>query len=159
MAQDPEEYRVPRNFKLLDELEAAEKGKQDPNNQYKADIGFITLGLDEDYSVETFTHWRASIIPQQGQHIGDRFYELTIVAGPDYPIIPPLIRFVHRVAIHGVADDGTVNLNQLSNQYRWCRESSIIEALVYVRKSMEPSQVAQLCMKIPNGTKYSDMKY
>ena len=36
------EYRVPRNFKLLDELECAEKGKF-PG--LPSDTNFVTLGL------------------------------------------------------------------------------------------------------------------
>ena len=60
---DPTEYRVPRNFKLLDELESAEKGKYGDVKKYGQDCLMVTLGLDgQDAS---FTFWNASIIPHQ----------------------------------------------------------------------------------------------
>ena len=67
MAQDPnkvkENYKVPRNFKLLDELESAERGLYSDPKKYGDDCHWITLGLDG--SDATFTHWNASIIPHQ----------------------------------------------------------------------------------------------
>ena len=60
---DPTAYRVPRNFKLLDELESAEKGKYQDVKKYGQECNFINLGLDGQDA--TFTHWNASIIPHQ----------------------------------------------------------------------------------------------
>ena len=63
------QYKVPRSFKLLAELEAAEKGKYP--DKYAEYVPFISLGL-ADGSDMTLTKWHASIIPEQvrgtGQH-------------------------------------------------------------------------------------------
>lgn len=60
---DPTEYRVPRNFKLLDELESAEKGKYSDAKKYGEDAIYITVGLNGQDP--TFTNWNGSIIPHQ----------------------------------------------------------------------------------------------
>lgn len=60
-----QQYRVPRSFKLLAELEAAEKGKYpDSVAQYAP---YISLGL-KNPSDMTLTTWNASIIPDQVTH-------------------------------------------------------------------------------------------
>ena len=103
---DPAAYRVPRNFKLLDELESAEKGKYSDAQKYGEDCSWITLGLDGPDA--TFTHWNASIIPHQGGHIGDRIYSLSITAGLGYPDDPPTVKFTNKVAIPCVDAYGQV---------------------------------------------------
>ncbi len=56
------QYKVPRSFKLLEELEGAEKGKYPES---LADVvPFISLGL-ADGSDMNLTTWQASIIPDQ----------------------------------------------------------------------------------------------
>ena len=109
---DPAEYRVPRNFKLLAELEGAEKGLYSDVQKYGEDCSWITLGLDGPDA--TFTHWNASIIPHQGGHIGDRIYSLKITTGPGYPDDPPLIKFVQKVDIPCVDNRGIVCIFYLS---------------------------------------------
>ena len=103
---DPAAYRVPRNFKLLAELEAAEKGQYTDAKKYGDDCNWINVGLDG--ADATFTHWNATIIPHQGGHIGDRIYTLKLTAGPGYPDDPPLIRFVNQVALGSVNNRGIV---------------------------------------------------
>ena len=60
---DPTEYTIPRNFKLLDELESAEKGKYGDTAKYGQDCNFCNIGLEG--MDPTFTNWNASIIPHQ----------------------------------------------------------------------------------------------
>ncbi len=61
-APPPPQYKVPRSFKLLEELEGAEKGKYPES---LADVvPFISLGL-ADGSDMNLTTWQASIIPDQ----------------------------------------------------------------------------------------------
>jgi len=143
----PAEYRVPRNFKLLAELEEAEKGTDD--QKLGEDHRFITLGLEDNDA--TFTNWAATIIPYQGGHIGRRIYSLKIKAGPSYPDDPPQIYFEDKVAMNAVNKRGVVEISRL---YKWNRESSISEALIKLRQAMKPVSVAKACAKIPPGTKY-----
>eukprot|EP00486_Rosalina_sp_Unknown_P012615 CAMPEP_0201592650 /NCGR_PEP_ID=MMETSP0190_2-20130828/190489_1 /ASSEMBLY_ACC=CAM_ASM_000263 /TAXON_ID=37353 /ORGANISM="Rosalina sp." /LENGTH=158 /DNA_ID=CAMNT_0048051519 /DNA_START=543 /DNA_END=1019 /DNA_ORIENTATION=- len=148
---DPTEYRVPRNFKLLDELESAEKGKYGDVKKYGQDCLMVTLGLDgQDAS---FTFWNASIIPHQGGYIGDRIYQLTIECGNGYPDDPPKFRFVQEVRVDCVDGQGHVNFNKMKN-YKWNRDSYLFEALLEIRKELKPDQVAKACGKIPAGKKY-----
>ena len=60
---DPTEYRVPRNFKLLEELENAEKGKYTDVKKWGEACNWVNLGLDGQDA--TFTCWNATIIPHQ----------------------------------------------------------------------------------------------
>eukprot|EP01083_Nonionella_stella_P148329 469299_1 len=149
--KDPTEYRVPRNFKLLDELESAEKGKYGDVKKYGQDCNMVTLGLDGQDA--TFTHWNASIIPHQGGYVGDRIYSLKIKCGPGYPDDPPQFKFVQKVAMPCVNNSGVVDFKKVNN-YNWHRESYLFEALLAIRKEMKPNNVAQACAKIGNGTKY-----
>jgi len=143
----PAEYRVPRNFKLLAELEEAEKGSDD--RKMVEDQMYVTLGLEDNDA--TFTNWAATIIPHQGGHIGTRIYSLKIKAGPSYPDEPPEIYFKEKVAMHAVNKRGVVDISKL---YKWHRESSINEVLIKLRQAMKPASVAKACSKIPPGTEY-----
>mmetsp|Transcript_33783 Transcript_33783/g.54055 ORF Transcript_33783/g.54055 Transcript_33783/m.54055 type:complete len:158 (-) Transcript_33783:106-579(-) len=148
---DPTEYRVPRNFKLLDELENAEKGKYTDVQKWGDACNWANLGLDGQDA--TFTHWNATIIPQQGGHIGDRIYTLKIVAGPGYPEDPPEFRFVQQVAMNCVSKQGKVLFDKMKN-FEWHRERCLFEALLAIRKEMEPAAVAQACARIGQNKTY-----
>jgi len=143
---DPAEYRVPRNFKLLAELEEAEKGSDEKQSE---DYMFVTLGLEDNDA--TFSNWAATIIPHQGGHIGERIYTLNIKAGPAYPDKPPDIFFKQKVVLNMVDKRGRVDFNRF---YKWHRESSLMDALVKLRQAMKPASVAKACAKIPAGSEY-----
>mmetsp|Transcript_4666 Transcript_4666/g.5832 ORF Transcript_4666/g.5832 Transcript_4666/m.5832 type:complete len:152 (+) Transcript_4666:106-561(+) len=142
-------YIVPRNFKLLDELENAEKGKYADATKFGEDCNWINLGLNGQDS--TFTHWNATIIPHQGGHIGDRIYTLNIVAGPSYPNDPPLVKFVQKVALPCVNSKGQVDYTKLNN-FHWNQDRCIFEILVAIRQMMLP--YAQQCAQIHQGSTY-----
>lgn len=91
---------------------------------------------------------------EKGGHIGDRIYTLKITAGPGYPDDPPLFRFVQVVAIQCVDSKGSVQFVKMK-AFEWHRERTLFEALLAIRKEMEPSSVAQSCGKISQGKTYS----
>ena len=145
----PTEYRVPRNFKLLDELKWMEMGL--PVDKYGWDASFITIGLrDWDRSL---THWRAAIIPVPAGYIGDRIYSLRIEAGRDYPETAPSIKFVQKVDMECVSDQGYVEFDKM-NEFEWDSNKSLAEAIIAVREEMMPNEVGLACSKIPIGATY-----
>ena len=91
---------VPRNFKLLDELEEAEK-----SSKGGADV---SLGLSR--ADDTFmSDWSCSIFAQAGG--GEpRMWFLTLHADKDYPAKAPTVRFGSRIAMDCVDAKGTVRV-------------------------------------------------
>ena len=88
---------VPRNFKLLDELEEAErsiKGGAD-----------VSLGLAGDDP--SLSSWNCSIFAQAGG--GEpRMWSLSLYCDKDYPAKPPTIKFSSKVAMDCVDAKGNV---------------------------------------------------
>jgi len=162
-------YRVPRQFRLLDELERAEKGQSDHFRAERSNrseitaanidgINFCTLGLDATQPEDAaepekyvFTNWNATIIPHQGASVGNRLYSLKVTAGPDYPNTPPSIRFVHKVNLRCVNHRGEVNISQFM---RWDPETTEIFLVLLKIRDQFQGAAANLCAQIPDGTEY-----
>ena len=127
---------VPRNFKLLEELEMGEKGVSNGPH-----AGWVSYGLDGDDMA--LTNWNATIIGPQNTNLGDRIYNLKIVTGDNYPQQPPQIRFVTRINLSCVDDQGrvTTRLPALKN---WKVTMGMVDLLFALRESMvEASRLPQ----------------
>ena len=48
------------------------------------------------------TEWNGSILGPPGTMFDGRLYELRITCGPDYPTVPPKVRFTSRVNMSSV---------------------------------------------------------
>ncbi len=88
--------QIPRSFRLLEELERAEKGQVD---------GTISYGLEVEDDVD-LVHWVASVMDRNGDLLS-----LKLECGPEYPSKPPKVFFVNRLDNKFVLPDGQVNGN------------------------------------------------
>lgn len=93
-------YKLPRNFRLLEELEAGEKGLgRTPN---------VSVGLRDSDDIY-FHYWNGTIIGPPSTPFEGRILSTEIYCDEQYPDTPPHIRFISKVNLPFVDDDGTVN--------------------------------------------------
>ncbi|THH32035.1 hypothetical protein EUX98_g2147 [Antrodiella citrinella] len=119
--------RVPRNFRLLEELEKGEKGIGD---------GSCSYGLEDGDDI-MMSHWNGTIIGPGHTVHENRIYSLKIVCGELYPDAPPLVQFISRVNLPFVNQtEGTVDPAKLPVLAHWTRNSSIETILVEIRREM-----------------------
>ncbi|CAL9761377.1 unnamed protein product, partial [Musa acuminata subsp. burmannicoides] len=80
-------FAVPRNFRLLEELERGEKGIGD---------GTVSYGMDDGDDIY-MRSWTGTIVgPHNSVHEG-RIYQLKLFCDKDYPDKPPSVRFHSRI--------------------------------------------------------------
>ena len=120
------EVVVPRNFKLLEELEHSEKGTGDMS---------ISMGLVNSDDI-FLTEWNASILGPMNGPFDGRLYELRVTAGEEYPTKPPKVRFVSRVNL-GCVDQRTGEVTRdFPALQNWNRNMTIESVLVALKNSM-----------------------
>lgn len=116
---------IPRNFRLLDELEACEKGKLNMA---------VSLGL-ETYDDNTMTNWVATIFGPQGTMFDGRIYTLKLRCGKNYPDEPPSVRFQTQARMNCVSETGEVT-RKLRVISEWQRSYTMETILLEIRKAM-----------------------
>eukprot|EP00593_Proboscia_inermis_P011073 CAMPEP_0171301952 /NCGR_PEP_ID=MMETSP0816-20121228/11213_1 /TAXON_ID=420281 /ORGANISM="Proboscia inermis, Strain CCAP1064/1" /LENGTH=146 /DNA_ID=CAMNT_0011779963 /DNA_START=93 /DNA_END=533 /DNA_ORIENTATION=- len=118
---------VPRNFKLLEELEASEKGTGD----MAISFGLVDAG-------DTFlTHWNGGILAPFGTQHDGRFYELRMSCTDRYPAVPPEVRFISRINMTCVDQrTGAIIPSKLPATKNWNRNMGIEEILLSLRSEM-----------------------
>ncbi|OQV06235.1 hypothetical protein CLAIMM_10837 isoform 1 [Cladophialophora immunda] len=142
--------KVPRNFRLLEELEKGEKG-------LGAEACSYGLADSDDLMM---TNWNGTILgPPHSVH-ENRIYSVNIHCGDQYPDLPPTIQFVSRVNLPCVDQKtGKVDPSRLPCLANWKRdytmETILIELRRYGGKYPCARRVADVCryMALPQHKK------
>ncbi|KAM0702964.1 hypothetical protein Q7P35_010396 [Cladosporium inversicolor] len=147
--------KVPRNFRLLEELEKGEKGLGAEACSY---------GLDEGDDL-LMTNWNGTILgPPHSVH-ENRIYSLKIHCGPQYPDSPPDVTFISKVNLPCVnASNGKptiltpllppqVDLAKLPSIANWKRDFTMETVLIEIRRYMAAPANKKLPQP-PEGTNF-----
>ncbi|OVA07105.1 Ubiquitin-conjugating enzyme [Macleaya cordata] len=118
---------VPRNFRLLEELERGEKGIGD---------GTVSYGMDDGDDIY-MRSWTGTIIgPHNSVHEG-RIYQLKLFCDKDYPEKPPSVRFHSRVNMTCVNHEtGVVEPKKFGMLSNWQRDYTMEDILTQLKKEM-----------------------
>lgn len=133
---------VPRNFRLLEELEHAEKGQC---------CGYVSYGLERGDDV-MLKDWNATIFGPPGTAFDNRIMTLRIHTGDNYPREPPTVRFVTKIILAGVAPDGQVDLRKFFPT-GWSPATTMEKMLMEIRKEMS-SGASRGIKQPPEGANY-----
>lgn len=119
---------IPRNFRLLEELEIGEKGQDLPPN--------ISYGL-KDASDASLSGWTGTIFGMPGTRFDGRVIDIEIYCNDNYPKVAPTVSFRTRVNLPFVDPQGRVIVNQLPVLKNWSPSNTILMILKDIDAQMK----------------------
>ena len=135
--------KVPRSFRLMEELESGEKGHGD---------GMVSWGLDNEDDID-MRHWTCMIIGPPRSNYDSRMYKLRIDCGDRYPEQPPIVRFITKISMKGVDCNGHVNPKECQILNKWQYGYTLQTLLKELRRQMQSKENAKLSQP-PEGLCY-----
>ncbi|OMJ09223.1 Ubiquitin-conjugating enzyme spm2 [Smittium culicis] len=135
--------QIPRNFKLLEELEKGEKGIGD---------GACSYGLTDPEDI-TLSSWNGTILGVPNSSYENRIYSLKLFCSDEYPDKPPTVSFLSKINLPCVSSDGKVMESKLNCLNNWKRSYSLETVLVELRREMA-SNFNRRLNQPPEGSEY-----
>ncbi|KAG4991386.1 hypothetical protein JHK87_024843 [Glycine soja] len=127
--------KIPRNFRLLQELERGEKGIGD---------GTVSYGMDDADDIY-MQSWTGTIIGPPGTVHEGRIHQLKLFCGKDYPDNPPSVRFQTRINMTCVNQEtGAVEPHLFPMLANWKREHTMEDVLIQLKREMMSPQNRKL---------------
>lgn len=112
----------------------------------------ISYGLSSQDDI-SMTYWNGTILgPPHSTH-ENRIYSLTIVCGEEYPTKPPEVKFISKINLPCVDEQGNVVPSAFDTLKNWKRTYTMETILLELRKSMASSANKKL-VQPPEGSTY-----